>query len=85
MPRSTSRSLAAVWAVLDSAKEPLYSAAITSVSGLDPPARDGLGRRATTPLDPAFNLTLRIASRSHTYGDASYRGVRLAAASPPAA
>nr|CAB3450387.1 unnamed protein product [Digitaria exilis] len=82
------------WAVLDSTKEPLYSAAITSVSGLDPPAaaRDDLGRRSTATLDPAFNLTLRIASRSRNYGacldagawlDVSYRGVRLAAAPAP--
>ncbi|RLM79663.1 hypothetical protein C2845_PM12G11560 [Panicum miliaceum] len=69
------------------AKEPRYSAAIASVSGLDP-ARD-LGRAT---LDPEFNLTLRIASRSHTSGacvgvgaalDVSYRGVRLAGAPAP--
>ncbi|TKW40373.1 hypothetical protein SEVIR_1G241600v4 [Setaria viridis] len=76
------------WLVDDSTKEPRYYAAIASVSGLDA-ARD-LAGRATT-LDPAFNLTLRIASRSRAYGacvdvgaalDVSYRGLRLAG--PPA-
>ena len=78
---------AVVCFVYDGAREPRYSAAIASVSGLDP-ARD-LGRAA---LDPEFNLTLRIASRSHTRGacvDAgaallvSYRGVPLAGAPAP--
>jgi hypothetical protein len=53
---------ALAWIAHD-AKEPRYSAAIASVSGLDP-ARD-LGRAT---LDPEFNLTLRIASRSHMRG-----------------
>ena len=78
---------ALAWLINDATKEPRYSAAIASVSGLDP-ARD-LGRAA---LDPEFNLTLRIASRSHTRGacvDAgaallvSYRGVPLAGAPAP--
>ncbi|RCV07346.1 hypothetical protein SETIT_1G236700v2 [Setaria italica] len=70
------------WLVDDSTKEPRYYAAIASVSCLDA-ARD-LAGRATT-LDPAFNLTLRIASRRRAYGaalDVSYRGLPLAG--PPA-
>ncbi|KAL6633973.1 hypothetical protein ACP70R_026644 [Stipagrostis hirtigluma subsp. patula] len=73
--------------VLDRA--PRYAAAIASVSGLDPAA--DLGRRAA--LDPEFNLTLRVASRSPVSGaclggvctavDVSYRGVRLAGGQAP--
>jgi hypothetical protein len=62
--------------------DPLYSAAIDSVSRLDVPAAPDL------PLNPQFNLTLRVASRSlglsacmeaGTYVEVSYRCVLLAA------
>ncbi|CAN6232482.1 unnamed protein product [Urochloa humidicola] len=87
--------VAFAWLLYDSSKEPRYYAAITSASGLDAAMDYRLGRRATPTtleLDPAFNVTLRIASRSHTGGacvdagaalDVSYRGVRLAGAPAP--
>ncbi|TVU29199.1 hypothetical protein EJB05_20757, partial [Eragrostis curvula] len=73
------------WSNLDTA--PQYSAAITSMSGLDPATDLG---RAT--LDLEFNLTIRVAATSPVSGaclevgtalDVSYQGVRLAGAPVP--
>ncbi|KAL6899586.1 hypothetical protein ACP4OV_006244 [Aristida adscensionis] len=70
------RSIAAfagvgTFVVLDT-RQPLYSVAIASVSGLDPAAAD-LSRAA---LDPEFNLPSAEV-------EVSYRGVRLAGAPAP--
>lgn len=70
------------------ASPPDYFVAIDAVSGLDPSA--DLGRPA---LDPAFSLTVRVASRSFARGACvragtsvlvSYRGVPLAGGRAPA-
>uniref|UniRef100_A0A0E0K2I2 Uncharacterized protein n=1 Tax=Oryza punctata TaxID=4537 RepID=A0A0E0K2I2_ORYPU len=65
-------------------RDGLYSAAIDAVSGLDPVSE--LGRDPT--LDPTFDLTVRIKSRSWSHGndcfepgtavEVTYRGVLLA-------
>uniref|UniRef100_A0A0E0K2I5 Late embryogenesis abundant protein LEA-2 subgroup domain-containing protein n=1 Tax=Oryza punctata TaxID=4537 RepID=A0A0E0K2I5_ORYPU len=69
------------------ASPPDYFVAINAVSGLDPST--DLGRPA---LDPAFSLTVRVASRSSTRGACvragaavlvSYRGVPLAGGRAP--
>lgn len=70
------------------ASPPDYFVAIDAVSGLDPST--DLGRPA---LDPAFSLTVRVASRSSAHGACvragtsvlvSYRGVPLAGGRAPA-
>ncbi|CAM0871004.1 unnamed protein product [Alopecurus aequalis] len=65
-------------------KPPLYSVAIDSVSGLD----DGALSRRPTDLNPVFNLTLSVTTRSilvsgcvapHSLVEVTYAGVPLAA------
>jgi hypothetical protein len=54
------------WSVADKAKQPRYHVAVDGVAGLDPLAVLMSQRRPT--LDPEFNLTVGLASRSFTRG-----------------
>ncbi|KAL6899584.1 hypothetical protein ACP4OV_006242 [Aristida adscensionis] len=56
------------WHLVQSTVPPRYSVAITAVSGLDPAAPADTPLQGGGLFNPAFNLTVAIASRSTLRG-----------------